>query len=273
MPLGPLDLPGGPFLVLYGLLLALAVTAGLAIPALMRPAGAARRVTNVDQLALLAGGKARFNEAIVSRLLTAKALAIGGRGMIHVIAREPAASPAERALLAMHLPMRWREVEAVLEPHRDALERHLASAGLLMSSAERAKIRFFATLPYFLLLAFGAAKWTIGIARERPVGYLTALLILTAVAAIIRWIRLDRRTRAGREAVAIAREQAQRLKVAPTTPEIAQAVALFGTPVLLGSAWSDFHRMRHATGGGDAGTTGGSCGGGGGGGCGGCSAG
>ena len=267
MTLGPLDLAGGPFLALYLLLLAGTVAAGLIIPGLVRPAGQQRRVANADQLAFLAGGRVRFAEAIVSRLLAAKALAIGGRSRLHVVAPDAAASSAEQAVLALPSPTRWREVQAALAPHVEMLETRLVSAGLLMREEERKRTRFVTTLPYFLLLAFGAAKLGIGIARDRPVGYLTALLVLTAVAALIRWIALDARTRAGREAVAVAREQAGRLRIAPTNAEIGQAVALFGTPVLVGSGWSDFHRMRQAATTGSAG--GGSCGDGGGGGCGG----
>jgi hypothetical protein len=115
----------------------------------------------------------------------------------------------------------------------------------------------------------------IGDMRERPIGFLSALLVLTALLAIVRWFSVDRRTKAGLTAVAATKEQSDRIRRAPTDTDVGLAVALFGTTVLAGSAWWDFHRMRAATsgdgGGGssDGGSDGGGCGGGGCGGCGG----
>ena len=140
-------------------------------------------------------------------------------------------------------------------------------------------MRFWSTLPYAVLIAFGATKMIVGSLRDRPIGYLTALVVLTVIAGAIRWFTIDRRTRAGRDAVHEARERSLRLRQAPTSPEVGIAVALFGTAVLAGSAFGDFHRLRSNAGSGRDGG-GGSCGGGGGGsgggggcgggGCGGC---
>ena len=279
MSLGPFDLTGGPFLVLYVLLLAVTFVAGFVIPRRMRPAGLQQRVTDVDQLAYLAGGRARFGEALVARLLAARSLSMLGRNRFGVATGATATSPAERSVLALVPPIRWREIAYVIKPYSEPLERKLIGAGLLMTHEERASMRFWGVLPYLMLLAFGATKLIIGDARDKPVGYLTALLAATAVLAVIRWASLDRRTHAGHKAVAAAVEREKRLKIAPTNPEIGLAVALFGTAVLAGSGWSDFHRLRTAGdrgsgvcgGGGDGGGGGGGCGGGGGGGgCGGC---
>ena len=272
MSLGPFDLTGEPFLTLYSLLLAAAMVAGFVIPRRMRPAGRAQRVTDVDQLAYLAGGAARFGDAVVARLLAARALVMTGKNRFNVASRETAASPAERSVLALLPPIRWREIAYVLKSYAEPLERRMIAGGLLMSDDERGNIRFWTTLPYAMLLAFGATKLIIGDARDRPIGYLTGLLVLTAAFAVLRWFSVDRRTQAGHDAVAHAAQQAARLKVAPTNAEIGLAVALFGTTVLAGSAWADFHQLRSA---GDAGSGGdsGSDGGGsgcGGGGCGGC---
>ena len=76
-----------------------------------------------------------------------------------------------------------------------------------MSGWEWLQLRFFQTLPYFLLLGFGYTKLLIGESRGRPVGYLTMFLILTAILAFIRFAALDRRTRAGQEVLAEARDR------------------------------------------------------------------
>jgi uncharacterized protein (TIGR04222 family) len=152
-----------------------------------------------------------------------------------------AASPAESAVLALSPPIRWREISSVLKSYAEPLADKLVANGLLMTNAERGNIRFWATLPYVTLLAFGATKGIIGDLRERPVGYLTVLLIVTAFLAAIRWFTIDRHTEAGRDAVARAVEQSRRLKAASTTSEMDLAVALFGTAVLAGSGIGDFH--------------------------------
>jgi len=137
-----------------------------------------------------------------------------------------------------------------------------------MTDAEARRIRLWVVLPFLMLIAFGITKWIIGYLRDRPVGFLTVLLIITVVCAVI-FAKVDRRTRAGHNALADAKRNADRLSLAPTSPEIGLAVALFGTTVLAGSGWDAFHRLRTASdSGGGVGGDGG-CGGGGGG-CGGC---
>lgn len=280
MSLGPFDMTGGPFLTLYLCLFAIVLLISAIIPARLRPEGRRQRVTDPDQLAWLAGGRPRFAEALVSRLLAARALVLvsrfGGRHFV-VGERAAAATPAEIGLVALPQPISWRDIEATVKAYSKPLERRMTAAGLLMSRAEQANIRFWAVLPWLMLLAFGATKWVIGDMRERPVGYLGLILLLTAAAAAIRYFTIGRRTAAADEALARAREDSERIRRAPTSDEVGLAVALFGTAVLVGSGWDDFHKLRNAggdggggAGGGDGGSDGGSgCGGGGCGGCGG----
>ena len=127
--------------------------------------------------------------------------------------------------------------------------------------------------PLILLIGFGAAKLMVGDARGRPIGYLTTLVILTGLIALIRFVMLDPLTREGRGALTAMRARSDRLRRAPVGGEAALGVALFGTVVLAGSEWDDLHKLR-AQGGGDGGSSdsgsdGGSSGCGGGG-CGGC---
>ena len=153
----------------------------------------------------------------------------------------------------------------------------MVQAGLLMAPNELATLRFWSTLPYAALMAFGAVKLIVGDLRERPVGYLTALLVLTAILALARWFSLTRHTRAGRDAVAHAVARSSLLRRGPTTPEVDLAVALYGAGVLAGSAWSGFRKRFtfelgwSSVNGGDSWSAGGdSWGGGCGGACGGC---
>ncbi len=270
MSLGPFDLTGEPFLALYLGLLASVLLLSFVIPARLRPDGRRQPVTDPDQLAWLAGGRARFAEAVVARLLAAGALVLAG-GHFRIGNRDSGRTPAEHGVLALRQPIDWSDIAYTLKEYSQPLERRMTDAGLLMSKAEQSNIRFWTLLPWLMLLVFGATKWVIGDMRERPVGYLGLLLILTAVAAAIRWFTIGRRTRAADEALALARSSKERIRRAPTTDEVGLAVALFGTAVLVGSGWADFHKLRNA--GGDGGGGGGDGDGGsgcGGGGCGGC---
>jgi len=278
MGLGPFDLTGEPFLVLYIVLLLAAVVAGFVIPRRLRPTGRAQPVTDPDMLAVLSGGKGRFVEALVARLLARGALVFSGRDGF---APKPGAlgeTVAEGRLLALSAPIKWTTILSQIKDYAEPVSRHLESSGLYITSDQAARIRWWQTLPYVLLIGFGTVKLMIGEARERPVGFLTALLILTLVFAVIRWFTLDRRTDAALAAITEAKQRNERAARAPTTGEVGLAVALFGTGVLAGSEWNGLHRMRTAGdsgssgdgGSSDGGSSDGGSGGCGGGGCGGC---
>lgn len=275
MSLGPFDLTGEPFLALYLGLFALVLLLSVLIPARLRPDGRRQPVTDPDHLAWLAGGTERFAEAVAARLLAAGALVLAG-GHFGIRDRDSGRTPAERGVLALRPPVDWSAIASTVKEHSGSLERRMTEAGLLMSRAEQSNVRFWTLLPWLMLLVFGATKWAIGDMRERPVGYLSLLLILTVVAAAIRYFTLVRTTRAADEALERARQSSQRIQRAPTRDEVGLAVALFGTAVLAGSGWHEFHRLRNAggdSGGGGGGGTdsdGGAGGGCGGGGCGGC---
>ena len=282
MSLGPLDFNGGQFLELYSLLLAASVFAGLVIPRLLVPQGRPNLLSDPDQIAFLAGRARRFQEAVTARLLATRALVIIDRRSFRAVDRDKAVSPAEKSIVRLPSPIHWRQIKLALEPHIRPLERRLIAAGLLMDEKEWARIRGLAVLPYVLLILLGSAKWIVGEARDRPVLYLTLMLVLTLALAILRWATISRGTRAAPTEIAAARRRSTRLQLAPTGPEIGMAVALFGTDVLAGSAWANFHKLpKSGQGGGGCGGAcvtgaGGSCGGGdggsgcGGGGCGGC---
>ena len=277
MSLGPFDLTGGPFLILYGGLLILTIIAGFTIPRWLRPEGRTPRRIDTEDLAWLAGGP-RLAETVAARLLATRQLAMAGKNKF-TPSQLGGGTPVERSVLALPDGASWDRVAGAVGRHGERIRERLIDAGLLMDGWNALQMRFFQTLPYVLLLGFGYAKLLIGEAREKPVGYLTALLVVTGILALIRFAALDRRTRAGQEALAEARARSERLRRAPAGGETDLAVALFGTVVLVGSDWGGFHQMRATSSGSDGGSGGsgcgsggGGCGGGGcgGGGCGGC---
>lgn len=274
--LGPLDLHGPEFLMLYLELALIALAAAFVIPRYLRPEGRTGRRPDEDELAILAGGRERLAEAVTVRLLAEGAAIVQSGGTLAIRNPHGGRTRAERRVATLTSPANWRDVHRALTGPAEATERQLEDKGLWIGRDAARQLRLIQTAPLALLFLFGLAKWIIGAMRDRPVGFLTALLLATAVVAVVRYAALDRRTRAGKAALADARFEAARLRRAAPTDEAPLAVALFGTTVLTGSWLSDFHRMRSAGSGSDGGggsgcsSGGGGCGGGGGGGGGGC---
>ncbi|WP_294392571.1 TIGR04222 domain-containing membrane protein [uncultured Sphingomonas sp.] len=267
MRLNPLELTGGSFLALYGGLMVVAILASLCIPRLTRPGGWSGPMDDADHLALLGGGPLQLVDTVVTRLLVSGALTMPTRRTFAADTRRAASSDSERQVLALPGPIRWRRIRSVLTPYAARLEHELMTAGMMATPRELTRLRLHQTAPFLALSALGGAKWLVGVARDRPVGYLTFLLILTAILAALRWKSVDRATRAGLATLAGARSSADRLRRAPMPEEMDMAVALFSTGVLLGSSLVAYHQLRTASSGGGGGDgDGGGCGGG----CGGC---
>jgi uncharacterized protein (TIGR04222 family) len=266
--LGPFDMTGGPFLELYVTLFALAFTASLLIPPWLRPGGRDATVRDAGALAFLAGGAQRLTDAITARLLATGALTLQGKTFLPA-RRDLARTEPERQALALSPPAGWTDLQRTLKPAAEPIERWLLGAGLIMDQATTWQLRFWQTSPLLMLIGFGLTKWEVGRIRERPVGYLTGLLAVTAIVALVRFAIVNRRTRAGDRALTAARLDAVRLRLAPTAGEVDLGVALFGTAVLAGSPWAAFHQLRTSSDGGSGGDGGSGCGGGGCGGCGG----
>lgn len=274
MSLGPFDLNGSQFLQLYLMLSVACVLFSLIIPALMRPAGRERRVDDNDQLALLSGGPTRLAEAAIARMMRTGAASINHRTIIAPRAREAATRPIDAALYDV-LPAGWSAVQRGAKAHYGQIMARLTADGLMMDNETKGRIRVFQTLPLILLFLFGSTKLMIGVERDKPVGFLAILLIVTLVVGVVRWFVIDTRTEAGKRAVADMRRTEDRIRRAPTEAETERAVALFGTSVLLASPLASLHDLRRS-GTGDSsssnvsGCASGGSSGGGGGGCGGC---
>ncbi len=261
---------GGEFLTLYAVLLAVVIYLGFAIPHHLRARGRETSALRNEQAAYLAGGRERYAELVATRLISAKAIAITPDRKVAIRHARGPNGPAEAAVLALPSPTDWSAIAHALRASAENLRKGLVASELLMRRPRVAIIRLFQTLPYLLLIALGVSRWRYGNALDHPTGFLTALLILTAIFALIRWFTPERRTRSGIAAIEEAQARAERLRRAPMPDEIPLAVALFGTVVLAGSTLTDFHQMRSDSNGSADG--GGGCGGGGGGcgGCGGC---
>ncbi|SDY22124.1 TIGR04222 domain-containing membrane protein [Lysobacter enzymogenes] len=290
----PLDFYGGGFLILYLAALPWAYLVGTAIKRALRGPNQrnSAQVEDSVELAYLAGGAERAADAALVELMHRDVLGLDYSG-----APLQAAGRLDRVWLridaarlqaqAAQMPRPVRDAAAVAE-REQSLSRTLAALvrvyepigaqlrrkGWWLSHAADVRLRWLGSAPLLALAGLGTAKIFVGLARERPVGFLVVLVALTALIALARLLRQQRRTRAGEWALYDASGRA-------TPGEPAVYVALSGTVGLYGSGFADYHILRTPPGssGGDSGSGssgscsgggGGGCGGGGGGGCGGC---
>ena len=267
---------GGEFLLFYALLLLAAVLAGVWLPHFLRAEGQKQAVSDPLHLAYLAGGAGRMTEAVLARLLGVGALRPYGERKLEIVEQGSATNEAEQAVLRGGGNLGITAAFKLIKPYGQDIGQQLTDRGLLMDSGSRWTMRLVSTLPYLVVLAIGWYRREAGQALGEPTGFLTALMILTAILAIVRFAKLDPKTRAGQEALAEVREREMRLKSAPTGPEVGLGVALFGTAILAGTPYGELHAMRQSASGdggggysgdgGDSGSGDGGCGGG----CGGC---
>lgn len=271
--MNPLDLPGPAFLALYVTLICMAVVAGMIFPRWLREEGRATRVTDMGEIAYLAGGADRFAEAVVARLLSVKALTIIDRERFGTLDTTRAVTPAERSVVALQPPVAWQQVVRTLTEAAEPVRRRLVSAGLMLDRDEVWRLRLWQSAPYILVLFLGAAKCVVGSQRGHPIGFLILLMVFTLIIGAIRFFVVERRTHAGMAELANAQAEYERIRRAPAADEYGLAVALFGTSVLIASPLAQFYTMREhrSDGGGGGGGDSGDGGGCGGGGCGGCS--
>ncbi|WP_157696573.1 TIGR04222 domain-containing membrane protein [Porphyrobacter sp. CACIAM 03H1] len=260
---------GSDFLLLYAMLLAFACLAAWWIPARLREPGRRGSIDDLESIAVLAGGRARFADTLLADLFVRGALEPAGKGKLGVAARDLTVPPAGQALLAHDAPLTLGEAVKLLATHADRVAARLQRAGLLMRGGADTRLRWLSIAPFLFLLVLGIYRHRAGSALGEPTEFLSVLLVLTAVLAVIRYAKSDPRTAAGIAVVRELRAKNGRFSRAPRAEEAAMAVALFGTGVLVGTPWEPVHAMRQkeSDGGSDSSSDGGSgCGGG----CGGC---
>ncbi len=243
----------------------MAILWGVLVPRWLRLEGRDAAIDGIGQIAWLAGGDRRFADAITVRLLARGALSVTRKGSLQVDRRDDGNDAIECRILSLSQPLHARRITVALWSDARAVEQDLVSAGLAMGRWARLGMRLAQSLPALLLVLNAATLWRMAGERCDAAETPKLLLIIALLIVVVRFVRLDRCTRAGQRELAQARKRADRLRRAPTVAELDLGVALFGTVVLIGSPWTAFHRPRAE---GDGGC-GGGCGGGGcGGGCG-----
>lgn len=290
MNFDPLDLPGPLFLVFYVILLGIAHFAGKALARLCRAAHTPP-VTPPDlsplEAAYLAGGRERAVDAALVGLLHHEAIAVQGAGGFVPGKGVPQAPQGLQADLYREVVHGRGAIERLRRLRTAALARmeaRLAKDGLLLAAAgsERRCVQLARGAPIAAVIALGALKVLIGIARSRPVVLLVVLLVVASIVLGAKVFGLPLRSAKG-EAV-LERLKRRNAALQATTrrrsadldaASVMLAVGLFGIEVLANSGllWMQpaFVTRKSGSDSRDSGCgSSGSCSGGCGGGCGGC---
>jgi uncharacterized protein (TIGR04222 family) len=267
---------GSDFLLFYIMLLGFSGAAAWWIPDRLRAPGRRGPAPDLECVAVLAGGPARLADSLLADLYVKGALTAGEKGRLQIASGVANASPAAQALLGIAPPVSLADARKALAAHAERAAARLQRAGLLLRPEEHNRLRWLSVTPFVALLLIGLYRQRAGAALGEPTEFLVALMLLTVVLAVIRFVKSDPRTVAGIAAMRDLRAANGRFARAPRVDEAAMAVALFGTGVLVGTPWEPVHAMRQREGDGGSGADGGGGGdsdggsGCGGGGCGGC---
>ncbi|MEA5123663.1 TIGR04222 domain-containing membrane protein [Xanthomonas floridensis] len=241
------------------------------------------------ELAYLSGGADRVADLWFTELLVRNAVSLDrdearpARQRVccqSQVAVPPALEPPLQILRSTQDPvLALRELRALAAP----LQQRLIDKGLWLSRWASYKVRLACTVPVALVWLLGLGKLIIGVQGHHPIGYLLCLMVLVTLLVLGFALVPVRRTLTG-DARLEALRQAQPRDAAQTGGDpgnFGDALALYGTVVLIGTPWADYHSMRaphghggdsgsSSCGGGAGGDSGGDGGGDGGGGCGGC---
>jgi uncharacterized protein (TIGR04222 family) len=294
--MNPFDLPGPQFLALYAMLGVITIAAVYHLKQ-KAEAGEPGRLSLSDPytIAYLRGGAAETVRLAVAVLVDRRLLVIGVDDT--VLLREGVtsihgANELERAILqqagqAEH-PTRIATSNRLLDVARRSYEPMLLQLGLLAGPEVRARRWRQVGMALGVLVVIASIKIVIGLARNRPVGFLVVSVAVFSLLAIVvtrgrRTVRGDRILGDLRVLFDALRTRATELRPYSATSELALLMAVFGLDAVPVFAFPFIRAFRPAPSTGDAGSSGcgssssgGGCGGGGsscgggGGGCGGC---
>jgi uncharacterized protein (TIGR04222 family) len=302
----PFNLAGPQFLVFYAIIGAISIVAALFVRMAMRgnePVGADLTKLNSYEIAALARGVPGVLQAGVAGLVASGRLKMKieparkwgpitfGTPECHLTANANATSNNSVEEAMLDAARNYATPDKVAEAAKPAAERvvELLQIKRLLESPDSFRAaRWWPVAMVGLVWLLGAAKFCVGIARDKPVGFLGFGLIALAMVLAFFWHR-PWRTNAGKELLARLQQENEDLKHAvairstesPIT-DVVLVAALFGLASVqqgeLQQLWTAMRPLPASSGGGTGcgaagcgGGGGGGCGGGGcGGGCGGC---
>jgi uncharacterized protein (TIGR04222 family) len=204
-------IPGPEFLALYLTAFLVSLLFVFAVRILTR-SGAAHSTAapvalSTHQVACLTGGPRRVVEAAVARLVDTGQLRPSRAGYVQVGRHIEATNPVERTVLA-DAQRYGRRSTAILTDRlagSDAVQEVVTSlvrVGYYVDDRTTSRRQVISLVPMAVVLAVGLVRWFAGMANDRPIGYLTLMLIGTALALhVLRRMPIDQRTFQGAQAV------------------------------------------------------------------------
>ncbi len=244
----PLDLSGAAFLQFYVGCLILVGILTIFARHMLRGVGPAVHggALSTAETAYLAGGPQRAFATAMLEAMAGGNVTIAPSGLIAV--RPNTTVPG---LLAPYVNdgARYGRVRATAAPALTTIRGSLEQRGLVLTHARRATISLVTLVLFAPLFVLGVEKIQVGLDRDRPVGFLILMLVLTLLAAIIAVMRRPFRSRAGDDLLKQMRGQMKRLIRAPLESELALALALGGAGVLIGTPYAALAIPAHRTGG------------------------
>lgn len=280
---GPAFLPFFIFLCLSAVGIALAARHFLCGPVSGPPATDWQLQPN--ELAYLNGGPQLAILIAVARLTAAKRIEVNQKsGRLRLIDSTPMNDPLLDRIVLRAVDTTGGITPArlyqVTKPALYEIEVNLRRQGLWVSGLDTLKVQLIPFAIALLPLVVGITKINIGIMRDRPVGYLIALCLITAIFNLGFLVK-PRRSRYGDQVLKELQQKQEALRGVGRNRNVAAedlsyGLALFGFAALIGSEHEYLRRTMAQSSpyssGGDGGSSS-SCGGGGGcggGGCGGC---
>ncbi len=141
------------------------------------------------------------------------------RAVYEAVRHEPGISVDQlRAELADSEPIQWMNSE-------------LTEVGLLVDEDKARRLRRL-WLWLVLIALFGAVRIYAGVRNDKPIGYLTIMVLAVVVAAVWLARRPTRATARGSALVRAHRQEHEAIRRAPTANESVLAIALFGGAAL-----------------------------------------
>ena len=272
LPLDPLDWTAEPFLALYVALAVVTLGGAWLLRNWICDDEKQGQPDGLDllELAYLAGGQPRAADTVIVGLIEAGAAAVDGKTQkVMIDARGAALLPFLEPFRTCVSGLMSRQacISAVV-PRLDRVKMSLIRRNLAPAAARTKQAAIATVCLIGPVLALGLAKVLVGLSRDKSVGFLLVLLVLTGFGAGWLIVRPPQRTREGDAALRDYRDRQSRAVRAPRPQELMLAFALVGPAALAGTALAAYAGVIKASGG--SGGCGASSGCGGGGGCGGC---
>jgi uncharacterized protein (TIGR04222 family) len=292
----PLNFPGSQFLNFYLFVLTVAVFLAYCVRWYLRKPGEndSGKSIHLDiyETAYLAEGTKYILEVAIAHLVQKDYLKpVGVTRELELTNPLPNEShPLEKAVIeAVKEDRKIDRIRSSVYVDPEPFREKLTALGMLIDPNKIWIIQLSSAFIMFMVLLLGAAKILIGISREKPVGFLIVLCLITLIIGGLFLSIKPSRSRFGDIFLSHLHSQNSGLEKGQNTDvQLGLAIALFGTSILNYSSFSSFTDLRKVLGvatigsnsggscgggncgGGDSG--GGGCGGGGcgGGGCGGC---